>query len=230
MCLFELLGDFNTDVSDVSYATYKAYNNFCKSSGLTQIIKGPTPVCQTTQTTTDLILVTDESNITHSGVIGYGISDHYLIYCTRKRHRVPFSAHKVICIRSLKNYSVETLRSQLKNLDWSPITNACDVDKAWGTFKCLFIKAVDAVAPPRQIRIKQRSNPWFDHSIREMIKQWDSALAKFRKSQEPDDFEHFKKCRNITQKMIKTSKQNYYSEVIKDNSKNPSKLWKTLKT
>ena len=83
---YYLLGDFNTNVKDKNCCSYAAYLNFCKQWGLSQLINEVTRL--KTQTTIDLILVSDESNIAHSGVIKYGISDHYIIHCTRKKPKV----------------------------------------------------------------------------------------------------------------------------------------------
>lgn len=207
---------------DLSVSTYKAYSNFCKSTGLTQSIAEPTCVSDKSQTTIDLILVSVKVNISNSGVIKYGISDHFLIYCTRKVYRKVFACHKTVNVHSFKNYSVDILRAHLEKVNWPQVTNARDVDEAWGVFKYLFLQVMDTVAPCRQIRIKQRTNPWFDHSILEMIKKRDSALARFKQSLDQTDFESFKKYRNSTQEMIRIAKRNYCSEIINDNSSNPS--------
>lgn len=79
-----LLGDFNTDVTRDELSMTKALRNFCSSIGLHQLIKEPTRVCISTQTTIDLVLVSDKLRIANSGVIHYGLSDHAMIFCTRK--------------------------------------------------------------------------------------------------------------------------------------------------
>ena len=176
-----------------------------------------------------MILVTDKVNFNNSGVIEYGISDHFLIYCTRKVQRKVFSGHRTIMARSLKNYSVDNLKSQLEQANWSQVFMTSEVDEAWGTFKSLFLKAIDSVAPLRQIRVKQGSEPWFDSSIRDSINQRDSALAKFKRSEDKTDFDNFKILRNQTKEKIRTAKKNYFADTIKENKKDTSKLWKILK-
>ena len=41
------------------------------------------------KTILDLILVTDSEKMSQSGVLGYGVSDDMITYCTRKCTKVP---------------------------------------------------------------------------------------------------------------------------------------------
>ena len=47
------------------------------------------------KTTIDLILASDYINISQSGVIDIGLSDHYMIYCTRKLKRDYIGKHNI---------------------------------------------------------------------------------------------------------------------------------------
>ena len=53
----------------------------------------------------DHILTNSTDRVSQTGVIDTELSDHQLIYCTRKITRTKFNSHKNITIRSLKNYS-----------------------------------------------------------------------------------------------------------------------------
>ena len=57
----------------------------------------------------DHILTNSREKISQSSVIDIGISDHQLIYLTRKLHRMKSNTHKQIKIRHLKNYSIKSL-------------------------------------------------------------------------------------------------------------------------
>ena len=48
-----------------------------------------------------------------SGVIDVGLSDHQLIFCTRKIVRPKVHEHNYISIRSLKNYSQDVFLNAL---------------------------------------------------------------------------------------------------------------------
>ena len=73
----------------------KSYHEFCTFFGLKQLMKVPT------RTTTSSSTI-----IEHIGVIDISLSDHQLIYCTRKISRIKRVSHKQIQFRSFKHYTV----------------------------------------------------------------------------------------------------------------------------
>ena len=55
---------------------YKPLKHFCVKLDLNQLINEPTRITPSSQTTIDLVLVSDKTKISKSGVIDYGLSDH----------------------------------------------------------------------------------------------------------------------------------------------------------
>ena len=51
-------------------------------------------------------------------MIDEGISDHQLIYCTRKIKRIKHNMHNQIQVRSLKKYSAEIFTNVLKTVQF----------------------------------------------------------------------------------------------------------------
>ena len=117
----------------------------------TQLICEPTRICGTTSSIIDLILVSDTKSISQSGVLIYGISDHFLTFCLRRAHRITFNCHKSISARSLKRYSVVRLIVETRMLAWASVLDSDNVNQAWGNFKRLFSSAIDSVAPARTV-------------------------------------------------------------------------------
>ena len=64
-----------------------------------QIISDVTRVSKTSSTTIDLILVFDTDKISQRGVLGLGVSDHCLIYCTSKVLRNTINSRNTVEIR-----------------------------------------------------------------------------------------------------------------------------------
>ena len=62
----------------------KKYLEFCKTFGLRQIIKSPTRVTPNTSTLINRILTSTNEKISQCGLINIGLSDHQMIFCTRK--------------------------------------------------------------------------------------------------------------------------------------------------
>ena len=79
-----LLGDFNSDLNfrnqnDETYFGRKLLR-VLNSFNMTNIIKKPTRVTETTKTVIDLIITTDKSKVKQSGSYSSGISDHHIVY------------------------------------------------------------------------------------------------------------------------------------------------------
>ena len=86
-----------------------------------------------------------------------GLSDHMLIYCSRRISKGHFKNCSSTKIRSLKNYSPEVFHEKLCNSDWKPCFMSTCVDSAWKSFQSIFLNILDEVAPIKEIRLKQRT-------------------------------------------------------------------------
>jgi len=83
-----------------SLLLYK-YKELCQTFSLKEIIQEPTRVTSTTSSLLDHILTNCGWKISQKGVIDVGLSDHQLIYCTRKILRTKINMHNQL-YRSLK--------------------------------------------------------------------------------------------------------------------------------
>ena len=62
----------------------KRYLELCKTFGFKQILKSPTRVTLSTSSLIDHILKNTNEKIAQCGLINVGLSDHQMIFCTRK--------------------------------------------------------------------------------------------------------------------------------------------------
>ena len=99
-----LLGDFNICYNDKKGPLYKSYSTTLKMFNLTQIIKDPTRVTDTSSTIIDHILCNNFENISQFGVLDIGLSDHSIIFCTRKLLKPVYNKHNSVKVRSVKSY------------------------------------------------------------------------------------------------------------------------------
>ena len=81
---------------------------------LKQLITCPTHVRCNTSSLIDHNLKNSAEKIFQSGIIDCGMSDHQLIFHTRKVKRTEFNKHNNVFIRSVKHYAVNE-HSLLKN-------------------------------------------------------------------------------------------------------------------
>ena len=99
---------------------------------------GTTRITSTSKSLIDHILCNNQDNIVQSGTISTGLSDPFLIFCTRKATRGVFNTHKTVNIRSLKHYLKDDFILKLKNADWNVFHNSTCINTAWTHFKTIF--------------------------------------------------------------------------------------------
>ncbi|XP_071959528.1 uncharacterized protein [Antedon mediterranea] len=226
-----VLGDFNICTLNINPISQR-YNDFLIRNGFSNVIKDITRIGKEKSSCLDHIVTNVQNNVKQSGVINIGLSDHFIIYCTRKipKSHVHKNEHNSAKLRSLKNYNVNNYLEKLNDIDWSVVTNNDDVNIAWLTLKDIIIKVIDSIAPIKKVRLKQNIAPWFTSEIANEIKVRDTLLKKFKKDKSNlDIYKYYCASRNKAQRLIKKAKSNYFLNKIDENKDNPKKLWKTLK-
>ena len=202
---------------------------FCYLFDCKQVINCPTRITNCTSSILDLIITSDNDKLSQSGVLNVGVSDHLITYCTRKLNRVKLNSHNTVNIRSLKNYSSELFTDKLKNINWYNVIDIDDVNMAWDKFKELFTSVIDEIAPKKQVRIKNHTEPWMTDEILRCIRERDKSLYEFRKHKFESSYKEFKCKQYCVQKQVKKAKSNYFKSQCEENVNNSKALWQSLK-
>ena len=226
-----VMGDMNLD-SVKKESLYIKYEQMLQLHGFKQLIFEPTRFGPDSETGLDHVICNNQSKLSQSGVIITGVSDHIMTYCTRKTAK-PIAAkqHVYAKIRSTKNYSKELFVSKLMGADWLHVTHCVDVDKAWSVFCENFTNILDQVAPVKEVRIKNHTEPWMSNEILNDIRERDSWLKKFKNNKHVlEYYSNYCRLRNKVQKHVRKAKQDYMVNKISENKNNPKKLWQNLKT
>ena len=119
-----ILGDLNINLINSQKHTpngIKRYKEFCSLHGIEQLLPLPTRITKNSSSLLDNVLINSADRISQFGIVNVGLSDHQLIYCTRKITRTRLNAHKYVKMRSLKYYSEDLYVKKLKEIDF-PIT------------------------------------------------------------------------------------------------------------
>ena len=140
----------------------KSYHEFCTFFGLKQLIKVPTRTTTSSSTIIDHILASYRERVTQCGVIDVSLSDHQLIYCTRKISRIKRGSHKQIRFRSFKHYTVDLFEQELSKINFSNYQNYNEINEAYTDFIQKIMSVIDRAAPIKERRVKQNSQEWFD--------------------------------------------------------------------
>ena len=180
------------------------YHECCILFGLKQLIKCPTRVTCNRSSILEHILTSFPDRVSQSGIIDIGISDHQLIYCTRKTARIKSYCHKQITFRSLKNYSPEIYEEALRKLSFPNYELFDDIDTAYENFIQKVMAVIDNLAPSKNKRIKGTSQNWFDVEIMEKISDRDKLFKKFKKYRLHVDKDSYKESRSEVQKLTET--------------------------
>ena len=166
--------------------------------------------------------------VSQSGVIDLGLSDHDLIYCTRKTSLPKSHKHNEIFVPSMKRYFAEKFLEILREIVFpNYLTYAC-VNDVYSDFTYRFVEAINFIAPSKKIRMKADSKPWFDNQIASAIQRRDKLHKKFKHSSLKTDKDNFKVAKMHLQKMIPKNKKSYFEEKLGKNRNKLKELWKTL--
>ena len=188
-----------------------------------QLIKVPTRITCNNATIIDHILASYPERVIRQGIIDVGLSDHQLIFCTRKISRIKRGAHKHIKFCSFKHYSADLFKEALTSINFPNYLNFNDTTEAYDDFIPKSMVAIDKVAPMKERRIKHNSQEWFDGEISESIKNRDKLLKKIKKSRLHIDKELYNK-----KKIRINKKKDYFENKLNECIGQPKELWKVI--
>ena len=169
----------NTISSKFLSSNIKNYHQFCTIHILKQLIKSPPRV-----TLIDHILASFPLRVSQNGVIDVGISDHELIFCTQKISRLKTGGiHKYLNFLSFKDYTVDSYREALKQLDFPNYETFDAVNFVYSDFIQKIMTATDKIAPYINKRIKRNTQKWHDSEVLEKLNVRSKLFKKFKKMQ-----------------------------------------------
>ena len=157
------------------------YKEFCQIHSLKQLITCPTCVTCNNFTLIDHILTSSTEKTFESGVIDSGISDHQLIFCTRKVKRVKFHRHNNVLLRSLKHYTVNLFIEGLRKANFLNYERFSNIDAAYPDFFNKLMKVISNITQGKEIRIKNNNQYWFDSEVADLIHVWEKLFLKIKK-------------------------------------------------
>ena len=145
-----MLGDLNCNLLDSNLSNVKMLQEIMQLYQLTQIIDDPTRVTKSTKSILDVCITSSPDKIIQSGLVHLGISDHSLIYATRKLNSViKGNSQDSVEFRNFRKFNVESFLSDLYMLPWVELDCKQNVDEMWECWKTLFLQVLDKHAPKR---------------------------------------------------------------------------------
>ena len=240
-----ILGDFNINLWQNGHYVFQKHNllschsvpndvknyfDFCTMFGLKQLIESPTRITCSSSSIIDHILASFPDRVTQQGILNVGLSDHQLIYCTRKITRIKRGGHKQITFRSFKNYTIDGYEKALVEINFPEYKNIVNVNDAYSNFIQKLMEVTDNVAPVKNRRIKKNSREWFDSEILEKIKIRDKLLRNTKKTRLHINKKIYKRAQYSVQNLIAKKKKQFFENKLKECIGKPKDLWKTIKS
>ena len=112
----------------------RKYQEFYNFFSLKQLIFCPTRISCNSSTIIDHILANYPHTVSQEGIIDIVISDHQLIFFTRKTLKTKTGSHKPISFHSLKNYFVVAYDDALKKVKFRNYENFININEAYSNF------------------------------------------------------------------------------------------------
>ena len=118
-----------------------------------------------TKTLIGHILMNSAEKVIQSGIVEMGLSDHGVIYCTRKTSLLKLNEHCKISIRSIINFSDKIFVEQLRATKFPDYSNYTCVNDAYQDFVTKFLSVISFVTPIETLKVKSNTKPWFDVDV-----------------------------------------------------------------
>lgn len=224
-----ILGDLNCDGLKDNCVEYKTMEKFLNEMNLTQLIKSPTRITDSTQSLLDVILVSSKSIVYRSGVLLTSISDHLLVYAELKI-KSPKQPLQYITARSFKNYVPNHFAADLadKSDCLVSIFDGDDVNVKLNILNSAIQSTLDAHAPIKTIKIRNRPCPFITQDLRNLMKERDRLHQLFLRTRDIIDWDNYKSYRNNVKRELKKAENEYNFNEVRQHKDNPESLWKIV--
>ncbi len=229
-------GDFNLNLlkSDTS-PNVDSFLNLMISNFFQPLILKPTRFSdRSAPSLIDNIFMNSLDPLTISGNLVDKISDHlpnFVISGTK------FDKEKInnnSMYRDYRKFNKEAYVQEAQQINFyqsDKHNQNIDINSKYEYFQNTFLGLLNKHAPlkPKSKRFKkQQRKPWITNGILKSITTKNSLLKKFIKTKDEFWYQRYKTFRNTLNRVIKSSKQNYYASYFKDFKKDSKKVWKGI--
>ena len=205
-----LLGDFNIHYGKTG------------DTDLSQKVTLPTRL----NNTIDLIY-TNAEHIMNAGVMDIFLSDHSLVYCTKKKVK-QHCEYNTFEGRSYRNYNRDTLLEYLNGIDWNVYWSLTNPNDCWLFLYNNINLCLDTMCPVRKRKNRINNNPWLSDEILECIHEKNRAWKKAKRTHNPDDIIVAKRLRNNSKAIVRRAKGDFVQDYIEDNIISLKKFWEKI--
>ena len=168
-------------------------------------------------------------NIPVADVIATSLSDHDMVACIRNINHQSYKPKMIKC-RDYKNYDLTRLCKDMNNIDWQPLYEIPDVNKALNYLNSTLGAIFGKYAPLIEKRVKGRKCEWLTCDLKCLLRERDRLLRKARRTKDPVDWGAYKTLRNKFTNDVGHAKEKYYRDLLNEKSGDPKKFWDCIKS
>jgi hypothetical protein len=217
----------------------KEWINIAKISGYNQLIYSSTRVTDNTTSLIDHIYVSLIDNILSFGNLDIPLSDHKLIFVSRKlnfQSRKNNIDNKFIVTRFWKDFKWERLLEIVNKVDFPRLYSSKDFNPKKFCEKLtekLCIARNSIILPKKFMPRIRSSTPWINAEVKALIRKRNFYFNKYKKSLNAclpyeDYYNIYIFYRNKSVNSIKYYKRNYFKKLIENNKNSSRNLWRIL--
>ena len=200
---FLLLGDFNAVETD------QQVHNFMNGYALKNLIKEPTCFKSENPRCIDLILTNRYSSFQNTTTVETGLSDFHKMVLTVLKTTYQKAGPTVVNYRDYKNFSEQTFKQDLR--EELEIIKSSDL--SYDSFQNCFEKVLDKHAPMKKKYARANDGPFMNRALRKAVMLRTRLKNKYNKSRTVQNWEAFRKQRNLCVKLFRTEKRNFYKNL-----------------
>ena len=181
---------------------------FCDRFCMSRTITEPTRVTNCSISLTDLLITGNPERFALSGTMKLGLKDHDLIYTIWKQ-KIARTLPKFIEYRSMQGFEKDCYLADLSKIPWDSANIYDDIDDIYEHWHHLFIGVVDQHLPLKRKDIRGDQPPWITPEI-SAISRRNILFKKFKRNKSADNWEQFKKQRNLVTTLKRKSMKSYF--------------------
>ena len=200
---------------------------FLKITGLKQIIEGITRPNKQGGSCIDCI-ITDCVFVKECGILNNFVSDHYTIYCTRKKKK----EHHVRTIRTVRDYRAfdpDIFENSLVHSEWTKINGNNDPDMHWEIILKNIHNILSIMCPFKMVNTRKSVTPWLTPEIYRLIREKKCLVKKYKISRYPLLLRELPLKRNELNSKIDKAKNVYIKISLSQTITKTNKFWKLIK-
>jgi hypothetical protein len=153
---------------------------------------------------------------------------HDLIYGSYSLPNIPDPEELPKFFRDYKNIDMESLLNDVKNLDWSDLFAAHDINTKLRIFNSFILDLFDRHVRLKRFKPVNRVNPWFNTAIRRAMREREICYAVWKARKTDEDKARLKQIRRTVNRLVRNAKRSYMAKFL--NPSLPSQiLWNNLK-